>query len=271
VELQSRLNEFRANDIAVFAISYDSIATLSGFAAKNQIAYPLLSDAGSAVIKRIGLFNEHVAAQEAALGVELKPHHIGIPYPGTFILNPAGIITDKRFLPVHRERETAAAILSQGFGLEVAGELPSFTTQAGGVAMRAWLDSRTFSFYQRLWLTVDLVPDPGLHIYGDPVPEGFATAAVEVSSPGEEMKVGQAIWTEAVPFRSTGLQETFFVYENRVSCRIPIAFLSREGPQFASIPIRVSYQACSASDCLMPQSIQFTLQVERVPMVPKAE
>jgi len=264
--LQDRIAEFRSNNIAVFAISYDSVGILSAFADKHGIEYTLLADEGSAVIKRLGLFNEHIASQAAAMGVEPKPRHVGIPYPGTFILNAAGMVTDKRFLPIYRERETAAAILGQGFGLEVAGDLPTATAVGGGVAVQASIDSKTFRFYQRLWLTVDLVPESGLHIYGNPVPEGFVAATVEIHSLEEEISVGQAMWPEPTPFQIPGLDEPFVVYTDRVRCRIPITFLARKGEPFVAIPVSVRYQACSDSDCLLPQSLDLTLRVERLSM-----
>ena len=39
------------------AITYDSQGTLAGFAARNKIALPILSDIGSATIRRYGILN----------------------------------------------------------------------------------------------------------------------------------------------------------------------------------------------------------------------
>jgi peroxiredoxin len=49
----------------VASITYDPQETLAGFAARNKITFPLLSDVGSATIRRYGIVNTVV---EEALG-----------------------------------------------------------------------------------------------------------------------------------------------------------------------------------------------------------
>ena len=44
------------------AVSYDPVPILADFAARRSITFPLLSDAGSAVIKQYGILNTTVAA-----------------------------------------------------------------------------------------------------------------------------------------------------------------------------------------------------------------
>ena len=39
-----------------------------------------------------------------------------MPYPGEFLLDERGVVTQKRFQKNYRERETSQAILEQGFG-----------------------------------------------------------------------------------------------------------------------------------------------------------
>jgi peroxiredoxin len=47
-----------AQGLRLVAISYDSPDTLRKFADSRGIAFPLISDSGSAIIKRYWLFNE---------------------------------------------------------------------------------------------------------------------------------------------------------------------------------------------------------------------
>lgn len=56
--------------IALFAISYDPVEILSAFADKHGIAYPLLSDAGSHVMRRLGLVNARVQDDHAVYGIK---------------------------------------------------------------------------------------------------------------------------------------------------------------------------------------------------------
>lgn len=93
VQLQANLKELQATGGEVVAISYDSTATLSRFAAKRSITFPLLSDAGSKTIEAYGILN-----REASGRVK------GIPYPGTFIVGTDGVIRAKFFVEGYEER-----------------------------------------------------------------------------------------------------------------------------------------------------------------------
>ncbi len=93
VQLQASVKELEATGGQIVAVSYDSMAILSRFAAKHSITYPLLSDTGSKTINAYGILN-----REAPERVK------GIPYPGTFIVGSDGIIRAKFFLEGYKER-----------------------------------------------------------------------------------------------------------------------------------------------------------------------
>ena len=57
MELQGRLEAIRASDLGVAAISFDSQDVLAAFSERRGISFPLLSDQGSATIKRFGILN----------------------------------------------------------------------------------------------------------------------------------------------------------------------------------------------------------------------
>ena len=57
MELQGRLPEIRKSGLSLAAISYDQVSTLSDFAKRRGITFPLLSDPGSDTIKRYGILN----------------------------------------------------------------------------------------------------------------------------------------------------------------------------------------------------------------------
>ena len=61
----------------------------------------MLSDVGSEVIKRYDLLNETV---------ELTSRAYGIPYPGTFILDPNGRVLDRFFERGYQRRNTVSSI-----------------------------------------------------------------------------------------------------------------------------------------------------------------
>ena len=83
------------------ALSYDSTATLSRFATKHSISYPLLADVGSKIIDAYGIRN-----QDAPERVK------GSPYPGTFIVGTDGNIRAKLFPEGYEERASLEAIIA---------------------------------------------------------------------------------------------------------------------------------------------------------------
>jgi hypothetical protein len=97
------VKELRDKGLGLATISYDPVETLAGFSKEHGITFPMLSDVGSATIKKYGILNPAV---EWALGpdkddpavqaevqkyvsvVGTRPAMLGIPFPGTFILDP---------------------------------------------------------------------------------------------------------------------------------------------------------------------------------------
>ena len=86
----------------------------------------MLSDPGSATIKRYGIYNTITEEslgpngddpavmadfQEYVSVTSPSERFVGIAYPGTFILDLQGVVTDRFFEDFYQERNTAASIL----------------------------------------------------------------------------------------------------------------------------------------------------------------
>jgi hypothetical protein len=256
--LQRSLPDFERQNIAMFAISYDPVEVLHNFAAKYGITYTLFSDVGSQVIRALGLLNEQVYEQHTAYGIPKQEHHYGVPYPGVFLLDAQGKVTEKRFQQSYRERETGVSILEQGFGITSSLHGTEVPAQAEGVKVQAYLDADTYRFFQRLWLTLDLTIEPHLHVYGQPIPEGFIPLAIEVA-PLPGLVVGEPQWPTPRPFRLEGLDEEFYIYEGNIRVALPVT-LTQEGDD-QTLKVMVRYQACSQMGCFAPQTITLELPV----------
>jgi hypothetical protein len=218
------------------------------------------------VITELGLLNEHVAEQNAVYGVQPSPRFQGIPYPGTFVLDGHGMVTEKRFYQSYRERETGAGILRDVFDVEsdVHGPVASF--EADGVSVHAWLDSDRYRYFQRLYLTVRLDIEAGLHVYGLPVPDGFIPFSFELA-PIEGLEVGPPELPGPQPFRVQGLEEQFFVYTGTVTLRRSVTFTKRDAGDLVLQPT-VRFQACSDRDCLMPVAATLDLPLAAAAAIP---
>ncbi|HET9319339.1 MAG TPA: protein-disulfide reductase DsbD domain-containing protein [Bryobacteraceae bacterium] len=185
-----------------------------------------------------------------------------------FLLDERGVITEKRFQQSYRERETGAGLLLDGFHASATVHASEVRAGSEGVTVRAWLDSDSYRYFQRQYLTVELDIAPGLHAYGLPIPDGFVPLAINVE-PSEAFETGTAVLPEPAPFRIEGLDEQFYVHEGKVRVTIPVTFTKRDAGDL-TLSVHVAYQVCSATDCLMPVSLTLEVPVTAAPHVASA-
>ncbi len=242
--------------MALFAISYDPVAVLQGFAERWGIAYPLLSDEGSRTIRALGLLNEHAEEQVRFYGVAPRDEHQGIPYSGLFLLDTDGTVAEKQFEQSYRHRPVAALVLDEVLGLSEPARTATARAQGPGLDVAAWLDAPAYRPYQKLRLHLALRVAPELHVYAAPTPEGFTPLTVEIAP-----RAGLSVWPLAAPtpqpFRLAGLDETFLVHEGTFRVSVPFSIDVAAGA--VTLDVRVRYQACSATECYQPTTLALTL------------
>ena len=139
------MGELRKAGLGVAAITYDPVAVLDDFSKRRGITFPLLSDPGSATIKRYGILNTTVP--------ETNQQTYGIPFPGTFMLNAQGVDTSRFFEQVYQERSTVGSIMARlGNNVDAQAtnvsspqlEITSFATDATSRQGRNFLSCSTF-------------------------------------------------------------------------------------------------------------------------------
>ena len=254
MELQEAWPALEAGGVALFGLSYDAVSVLAAFAEKRGITFPLLSDEGSHTIRALGLLNQHVAEQHAFYGIQMRDEHQGIPYPGTFVLDEDGVITEKRFEQSYRVRPTASLFAEYAFGPPAGVPEGAARTSSSGVVVEAWADAAAYRPYQQVRLHVQLTLPPGHHVYVPPVPEGFVPLGVDVD-PLEGLTVGTPEWPSGRPFRVEGLDEEFFVAEGTVRLVVPLLFTQNLGSTLVRAAVR--YQTCTEAECFAPASASF--------------
>ncbi len=258
-----------AHGVALFAISYDPVSVLAAFTAKHGIRYPLLSDEGSQVMRRLRLINERVQDDHAFYGIQPSPKHANLPYPGVFVLDAAGRIEQKRFHESYRERDTGAGLIAQTLGIFEGGGGAPTTTEGPLARVRAWLDSPTYCSFQRLHLNLEVMIAPGFHVYAPPVPDGYTPLSMEIT-PLAGLEVKSIRWPTARRFVVEGLAEEFWVYEGTVLGSLPLAFTGPPGQGDHAIEATVRYQACSDSACFPPAVVQLELPVREVALAERS-
>ena len=265
VELQRVAPLLAVNGVALFAISYDAVDILAAFAAEHDITYPLLSDDGSRVMRELGLINERVQDDHAVYGIKPDPRHVGLPYPGVFVLDGNGVITDKRFHDSYRERETGGSLVAQALGIFAEPSAPPVTD--GPVAAgRAWLDWSTYAWFQRLTLTVELTIAPAFHVYGQPVADGLTPLSVEIGAI-DGLEVGPARWPAPRRFDLPGFNEGLWVHEGVVRGTVSLTFTDAPGAGDHLIGVTVRYQAGDDTSRLVPSSLRLAVPVREAALV----
>ena len=104
--MQKDLKTLEAAKIQVVAISYDSTEVLKAFAEKQNITYPLLSDADSKTIVAYALKNPETVGKKYGK-IDLD----GVPYPGTILVDQEGVVRAKLFVDGYKERHSVAQLL----------------------------------------------------------------------------------------------------------------------------------------------------------------
>ncbi len=231
---------------------------LDRFAQRFGIEYSLLSDEGSRTINRLGLLNQHIAQQHTAFGVTVRENHFGVPYPGTFVLDEAGVVRDRWFEQSYRVRPTPTAFLEQSFHLPTKAAV-SATAEGGTVRAMASIGSARYHPHQRLELTIELEIADGLHLYTEPIPDGYVPLSIVVR-PIEGLEAREIQLPAARMFHLDALDETFHVLDSRARASLPIVLTKNVGD--VQLELDVSYQTCSDTECFMPEQLTLHLPLQ---------
>lgn len=261
-ELQDAMPKFREAGIKVYAVSYDEQDALAAFAAARGIEYLLLSDRDSAVIRQLGILNTRVDEADVPF--------YGIPVPGTYLLGEDGVVIEK-FFPRHlANRESAETLIDSALGeiLRAADE-PSVAGGSEDVRITAFLRGGggviKSGIKRRVVVRFEL--RDGLHIYGEPVPEGMVATRVEIEGP-EGFHVEAPTLPPTQPLHLEALGADLRVWSGTVDLAFPVwvnskvvGMSSAAASDELELRIRVRYQACDDRTCLIPRTEELHLRV----------
>ena len=246
VELQDHLKDFERNSVRICAISYDPVDVLGKFSGKFLITYPLLSDVGSAVIRRFGILNNHIP--------EGHPWH-GVPFPGTFMADEQGAVIDRSFYANHAVRDSVARMLQESFHVTDAERGLVQTVETDSVKATAYLSSGTIRPGQVLTFTVEVEVRKGRHIQARPLPEGYIPTTLTFEGV-EGVHFGAVDYPAAKLHHLKTLSETLHIYDGRVALKAPVRSSRKEA--FA-VRARLEYQACDDRECFLPGRIDLEI------------
>lgn len=243
------------NGVRIAAVSYDAPEILAAFAQQYAIGFPLLSDRGSEIIRRFGIFNFNMAPDLRAYGV---------PHPVEYLVGRDGTVVDKYFVPNYQHRVTGSAVALRQFRT-VDREAPVVTLESGALAVRIGFPSAKAFAGQEVAFFADFSLRPGWHIYGAPLPEGYTTASITFDSPNvASQKLGlPAAEMLHIPI----LREMLPVYTGSFPC-LGTLLLKHPLPDGKLVlPGRLGFQMCSDSVCEPPQVLPFELALTLQPFL----
>ena len=250
MELQEHVESFEAAGVRVIAVSPEPHEVIARFTERHGVSYPVLSDPDSAVINQYGILNTEVP----------EDHRLyGMPFPGAYLVDADGRITQKHFNTNYRVRESAEMVIRGDLGEWYdPDDYPSAT---GGAVVSASLGSRELKPFSRVDLLVRIDLPEGRHAYGEPVPEGLVATSVTVTGP-EELRAEAPVMPSTRPLFVEGVGEELQVFEGDIHIRVPISYRAAEAPDGGDtvpIGIEVRYPACDELVCFLPAEERLTL------------
>jgi hypothetical protein len=259
VELQSRYAEITAQGLGLLAISYDAPDTLKKFSDTRSITFPMITDPGSATIKRFGLLNETV---------DPKTKTYGIPHPGTFILDRKGIVVSRFFEDAYQERYTAATILGT-LGQDPSGATVSRSTSH--LTLAASITDTVAAPGERLSIVANVTPRPTMHLYA-PGKHDYQVVQLAID-PQPWLRAADTLYPPSEIYHFVPLDERVEVYSKPFRLTRDVTLLATQEVQklLGSMPSvtitgALEYQACDDKICFNPARVPISFTVALKPL-----
>ena len=284
MELQGRLKELRDNGLGLAAIGYDSPEILAAFGREHRITFPLLSDAGSATIRRYGILNTLVEealgphAGDPAIAADVQKYVSGSPkaemrgmaFPGTFIVDQNDRVKSRFFEEYFRERNTVSNLLIKlGAG---AGSVAGTQISTEHLDIRTYPTEGAVAFGNRFAIVLDITLRPGMHVYA-PGASGYKVIAFTVAPP-PFVKVFPGRYPASQIYFFKPLNERVPVYQKPFTLTHEVllqgdldAQAAWRGKDTLTLTGTLDYQACDDNVCFNPASVPLSWTVTLRPLI----
>jgi hypothetical protein len=253
--------------LGVCAISYDGEEILRHFTGRAAISYPLLSDWNSSVIRKFGIMNNTIPADQPAYGV---------PFPGSYLVNEKGIVVSKFFEEDYRDRTSVGTVLTRFFDSPL--NTKQTRLQFDHATVDYYASSRTAYSGNRISLIAEVQLPAGVHVYAPGV-QGYKPIKWELV-PSLGFSQQPILYPEPKVMRLEAIQESVPVFTGhfRMVQDVIVTPNPRALPRALTpdgdliIEGQFQYQACDEKTCYFPQTVPLRwvikvldLDTQRVP------
>ncbi len=255
--MQGSRERFKSKGLDIASISYDSDSVLRAFAKRSGVSFPLLADPGSRLIRQFRMVDPDNTENNVP-----SDGSKDVAYPGYFVVNPAGLITERFVDERYDDRRTGNSVVATMFPelLETSGApiaAPHIQFKLGQTDSRVTLGTH-------VRLLVDLDLPRNMHVYAPGV-DGYRPV---------ELRFDASTWYKSQPPRFPparmlhlkAIRETVPVYENDARITIDVVFANTsalmkilaQAPntrQQLDVTGHLRYQACDDKVCYMPAEV----------------
>ncbi len=227
----------------------------------------MLSDYDSKVIKSFGILNTTIDPDNDVIHRTTNRGFYGLPFPGVYVTDSEGRVTEKFFHRNFATRASAGTIRNSAIGRILSThETPTAELSNEHVKVSAFLADESLRFESESTVYVRFEVANGYHMYAAPLPEGFIASTATIAAT-KGVRVGEPKYPQTTPREFPALGVTLNVYEGVTDVAIPVIVGSeildwslRDKPTEIELPIEVVFQACSEKVCFRPQRKQLVLK-----------
>ena len=204
---------------------------------------------------------------------DVTERYRGIPFPGTFMLDPQGRVTSRFFEDFYRERSTVTNLMLR---LGTA-DAPVQATEVDGaqLTLRTYPSDPVVALGNRFTLVLDITPKPDMHVYA-PGAAGYRVIALTIDPQpfvrtlSVQFPASEIYYFEPLDERVPVYQKPFTLLQEVVPEVTAEAIAAFRGQDKLTLSGRLDYQACDHTICYNPTSIPLSWTVGLQPFVPGA-
>ena len=214
------------------------------------------------MIDAFGIRNEQISKNDAML--------YGIPYPGVYVTDPDGVVVAKFFHDSYKKRDSAELYIDAALGtLTLDADANQASVEDEEIRLTVAIHGGKGTIRQGVirHLVVRFELPEGLHIYGPPVPDGMIATDVHIQGP-EGFRLMPAVLPPTELFALPDIAD-LNVWHGTVDLIYPFYATGELASECrpldvpsVDIDVRVKYQACTHTECLLPKQEEFKLTLE---------